>query len=289
MVFEVIIYPFYIRFSTHTELQKLFAIVHRHENGVYRFWKADGTYHESYGLVKGSVSVSQSPRSARSTNIGSLGSPKRRVISTPTKTSNSAAQLAGDLDDTPLRAVQKMRMLTRSRNMGTQLVNGPDEDPFTDSLEPPSKRRVVKGSSVLSLTPIRQSQPIRSGLQRPNRPLLHIKEVCMLAYHIKEPALKLLYGKDAYTIESDQGSLIDPNTQSPFKLTEQHAQYVLYSRQQSLKVILSKNTTRSIKESPDEITGGIILLDFGGSNARDEFIAHIKSMVGVEGIGCADE
>ena len=230
-----------------------------------------------------------SPRSARSTNIGSLGSPKRRVISTPTKTSNSAAQLAGDLDDTPLRAVQKMRMLTRSRNMGTQLVNGPDENPFTDSLEPPSKRRMVTGSSVLSSTPVRQSQPIRSGLQRPNRPLLHIKEVCMLAYHIKEPALKLLYGKDAYTIESDQGSLIDPHTGSLFKLTEQHAQYVLYSRQQSLKVILSKNTTRSIKESPNEITGGIVLLDFGGSNARDEFIAHIKHMVGIGGIGCADE
>lgn len=111
----------------------------------------------------------------------------------------------------------------------------------------------------------------------------------MLAYHLHGPALKLLYGDDGFTVESGEGSLIDPTTQNSFVMTGKHAQYVLYSRQQSLKVILSKNTTRSIDEAPDDITGGVILLDFGGSNARDEFIAHTKNMAGVDGIGCANE
>jgi hypothetical protein len=73
-------------------------------------------------------------------------------------------------------------------------------------------------------------------------------------------------------------------------MTEKHAQHVLYSRQKSLQVVLSKHTTRSIIESPDEITGGVVLLDFGGSNARDEFVARIQHMIGITGgIGCADE
>jgi hypothetical protein len=99
-----------------------------------------------------------------------------------------------------------------------------------------------------------------------------------------------MYGNHAFTIESREGSLIDPTTDDPFLMTEQHGQYVLYSRQRSLKVILNKETTCSINESADEITGGVILLEFGGSDARDDFIARIKHMAGtVGGIGCADE
>ena len=101
----------------------------------------------------------------------------------------------------------------------------------------------------------------------------------MLAYHLKGPTLKLMYGNDGFTVESGQGSLIDPTTQNPFLMTGQHAQYLLYSRQQSLKVVVSNNATRSIHESPDEITGGIILLEFGGSSARDEFIARIGQLI----------
>ena len=111
----------------------------------------------------------------------------------------------------------------------------------------------------------------------------------MLAYHLKGPALKLMYGGDAFTIESDEGSLIDPTTQKPFSMTEQHVKYTLYSRQQSLKVILSKDLTRNIIESLDEITGGVILLDFGGSNARDGFVAHIGRMVSTRRFVCANE
>lgn len=320
MIFEVVIYPFYVRLSKQAGLQKLFAIVHRHENGRYRFWKADGTYHESYGLAKGSVSVSQSPRSARSTNIGSLGSPERRSTSTSTKSSKPVAQFAGDLDDTTLHVAQEMRTLNRSRNMEAQLVSGPVEDPFADCPEPPSKRRIVAGSYVphgkgidcaeishiaasrfmAKSKPLRfrrpsknsakHSQPSHIRTQEPIRSLLHIKEVCMLAYHLTGPALQLMYGNHAFTIESREGSLIDPTTDDPFLMTEQHAQYVLYSRQRSLKVILSKETTRNINESADQITGGVVLLEFGGSDARDDFIARIKRMVGnVGGIGCADE
>lgn len=111
----------------------------------------------------------------------------------------------------------------------------------------------------------------------------------MLAYHLTGPGLQLMYGTNTFTVESDEGSLIDPTTECPFLITEHHAQYVLYSRQKSLKVILSKDTTRSIDESANEITGGIILLSLGESSARDAFIARIKLMVGAEGIGCADE
>jgi hypothetical protein len=100
----------------------------------------------------------------------------------------------------------------------------------------------------------------------------------MLAYHVQGPALQLLYGNDSFTIESGEGSLFDPTTKSPFLMTAQHAQYVLYSRQRSLKAILSKESTRSIKESPNEITGGVILLEFGGPSARNEFIARIAEM-----------
>ncbi|KAI4747473.1 hypothetical protein E4T50_02180 [Aureobasidium sp. EXF-12298] len=301
-------------------LQRLFAIVHRHENGRYRFWKADGTYHEFYGLVKGSISMFPSPRSARSTNIGSLGSPERRSTSTSTKSSKPVAQFAGDLDDTTLQVAQEMRTLTRSGNMEGQLVSGQVEVPFADCPEPPSKRRIVAGSYVPhgkeidfakvshiatprsmakpkqlrfrrpSATSARHSQPSHIRTQGPVRSLLHIKEACMLAYHLTGPALQLMYGNHAFTIESREGSLIDPTTDDPFLMTEQHAQYVLYSRQRSLKVILSKEITRSINESADRMTGGVVLLEFGGSDARDDFIASIKYMVGtVGGIGCADE
>lgn len=315
MVSEVVIYPFYVRLSKQTGLQRLFAIVHRHENGKYRFWKVDGTYHGSYGLVKGSISMFQSPRSARSTNIGSLGSLERRSTSTPTRSGESAAQFAGNLDDTPLSVVQETRALTRSEDMGTQSVNGLDEDPFVDQS---SKRRFVAGSSApsgrkfkcakvshkatsrfmarpknfrIELASATSSKHLHSDhtIKEPNRPLLHIKEVCMLAYHLTGPGLQLMYGKDAFTVESGEGSLIDPTTECPFRITDQHAQYVLYSRQKSLKVIMSKDPTRSIDDSANEITGGVILLSFDGSSARDAFIARIKLMVGVEGIGCADE
>jgi hypothetical protein len=256
-----------------------------------------------------------SPRSARSIDIGSLGSSKRHATNTPTK---PAAQPAGDLDDTPLRVVQEMCTLTRSRE--AQPVGGQIEDPFVDSSEPPSKRRIVSGSSILhdregsgarlsttatshskaarkksgakrlSTTFTRPSQSGQSSTQRPCRSLLYIKEICMLAYHLTGTDLQLLYGDNAFTVESGEGALIDPTTEKPFLMTEQHAQYVLYSRQKSLKVVLSKHTTHSIIESPDEITGGVILLDFGGSNARDEFVARIQHMIGITGgIGCADE
>jgi hypothetical protein len=262
----------------------------------------------------------QSPRSARSIDIGSLGSPKRHATGAPSKSSKSAAQLVEDADDTPLRVVQEMRTLTRSRDVETQPVCGEVEDPFVESSEPPSKRRVVSGLSVshnregssartshtvtshskvarkksgakrLFTTSTRQPQSGHSGTQTSYRSLLYIEEICMLAYHLTGPALQLMYGNNAFTVESSEGALTDPTTENPFLMTEQHAQYVLYSRQGSLKVILSKYTTRSIIESPDEITGGVILLDFSGSNARDEFIARIKDMIRTAGgVGCADE
>ncbi|KAH0396970.1 hypothetical protein KCU89_g8762, partial [Aureobasidium melanogenum] len=103
---NVVIYPFYVRLSKRTGLQKLFAIVHRHKDGEFKFWKADGTYHESYGLVKGTISIFKSPKSTHSTSIGSLSSSKRLSTSTPTKSRGSAAQLIDDLDDTPLRVIQ---------------------------------------------------------------------------------------------------------------------------------------------------------------------------------------
>jgi hypothetical protein len=184
--------------------QKLFAIVNRHDNG-YQFWKVDGTYHESYGLAKGSVSVSQTPRSARSINIGTLGSPKRQAMSTPTKTGKAAAWDVDDPDDTPLRVLQRVRALTRSRDTKTQTARGQGEDPFADSPEPLSKRRNTGTSSVPSTTPTRQPQSRRSSTNGSTRSLLHITEVCMLAYHVRGPALKLLYGNAAFTIESGEG------------------------------------------------------------------------------------
>ncbi|KAI4722295.1 hypothetical protein E4T48_01506 [Aureobasidium sp. EXF-10727] len=318
---NVVIYPFHVRLSKRTGLQKLFAIVHRHENGEYRFWRADGTYHETYGLVKGNVSIFKSSRPARSANNGNSAYSKIPSTSTPTKPGNSIAQLVDDLDDTPLRVVQKARVLTRSRNLEAQLVHGLDEDPFKDSPEPPFKRRNIAGSPLpqsknngheqilrtetsdfmatlkqlrakdLYTTPTRQPQLSTANIKRPNRSLLHVNEVCMLAYHLNEQGLKLMYRDNAFTIVSGEGSLIDPTTGSPFKMTEQHALYVLFSSQKSLKVIMSKNTAWSIAKSPDDVSGGIILLEFGGVSARDEFIARIKHMVGmsVGGIGCADD
>jgi hypothetical protein len=278
IILEVIIYPFYVGMSGISAPQKLFAIVHRHDNG-YQFWKVDGAYHEFFGLAKGSVSVSQTPRSARSINIGTLASPKRQVMSTLTKTGKAAAWDVDDPDDTPLRVLQRVRALTRSRDTKTQTARSQGDDPFTDSPEPLSKRRNTGSSSVPSTTPTRQPQVRRSSTKEPIRSLLHIEEVCMLAYHVHGPALKLLYGNDSFTIESGEGSLIDPTTESTFRLTAQHAQFVLYGRHGSLKVILSKNSTRSIIESPNDITGGVILLDFGGRSARDEFIARIGEMI----------
>jgi hypothetical protein len=217
VIFEVVIYPFYVRLSKQAGLQKLFAIVHRHENGGYRFWKADGTYHEFYGLVKGSISMFPSPRSARSTNIGSLGSPERRPTSSLIKSSKPVAQFAGDFDDTTLHVAQEM--LTRSSNMEAQPVSGLVEDPFADCPEPPSKRRIVAGSYVPhgkeidfakvsciaasrslakpkqlrfrrpSAASARHSQPSHIRTQGPSRSLLNIKEACMLAYHLTGPAL----------------------------------------------------------------------------------------------------
>ncbi|KAG9833612.1 hypothetical protein KCU98_g8928, partial [Aureobasidium melanogenum] len=317
--FKVVIYPFYVRLSKRTGLQKLFAIVHRHKDGGYKFWKADGTYHESYGLFKGTISIFQSPKSTHSTSVGSLSSSKRQSTSTPTKSRGSAAQLIDDLDDTPLRIIQKARTLNKSRDVETQLMDGLDEDPFRDYPEPPSKRRAVAGSSLLqtrgsdnaktsdtatlrvpttsnkprvrglSRTPTKQSS--HGSVQKPTRTLLQINEVCMLAYHLTGKDLKLLYRTNAFTIESGEGSLSDSRTGIAFEINEQHAPYVLSSSQKSLKVIMSKSTTWSITESNKELTGGIILLEFGGVSARDEFIAHLKHMAGmsVRSIGCADD
>ncbi|KAH0009595.1 hypothetical protein KCU78_g10656, partial [Aureobasidium melanogenum] len=319
MNFKVVIYPFYVRLSKRTGLQKLFAIVHRHKDGEFKFWKADGTYHESYGLVKGTISIFKSPKSTHSTSIGSLSSSKRQSTSTPTKSRGSAAQLIDDLDDTPLRVIQKARTLAKSRNTETQLVDGLDEDPFRDCPEPPSKRRAIAGSSLLqtrvsdnaktsstatlrvptpstiprvrglSRTPTKQSSC--SSVQKPTRTLLQIDEVCMLAYHLTGKDFKLMYRNNAFTIESDEGSLMNSTAGCPFEINEQHAQYVLSSSQKSLKVIMSKNTTWSITESTEDLTGGIILLEFGGVSARDEFIVRLKHMAGMgaRGIGCADD
>ncbi|KAH0270233.1 hypothetical protein KCU91_g8202, partial [Aureobasidium melanogenum] len=100
-----------------------------------------------------------------------------------------------------------------------------------------------------------------------------------------------MYRTNAFTIESDEASLMDDTNGCAFEINEQHAQYVLSSSQKSLKVIMSKSTTWSITESNEELTGGIILLEFGGVSARDEFIAHLKHMDGisVRSIGCADD
>ncbi|CAD0086450.1 unnamed protein product [Aureobasidium mustum] len=313
MDFKVIIYPFYVRLSKRTGLQKLFAIVKRQNDGEYKFWKADGTYHESYGLAKGSVSIFQSPESIQSTNKGSLSSSKRRLTSTPTKRGSPAAQVFDDLDDTPLRIIQKKRNLQK---MKTQFVNGLDGGPFIDSPDPPSKRRATADSF---LTQARRSSKTKTSykatlpastasknprvrgrsrtpaehtdVQRPTRSLLQINEVCMLAYHLTGQDLKLMYRTNVFTIESGEGSLIDPRTGCAFEIGEQHALYVLSSSEKSLKVILSKDNTWSVSESIDEMTGGIILLEFGGVSARDEFIAGIKHLIGmtVGHIGCADE
>ncbi|KAG9692966.1 hypothetical protein KCU95_g6738, partial [Aureobasidium melanogenum] len=311
---NVIVYPFYVRLSKRTGLQKLFAIMHRHKDGEYKFWKADGTYHKSYGLVKGTISIFQSPGSTQSTRVGSLSSSKRKSISTPTKSRGPAAQLIEDLDDTPLRVIQKARTLNRSKN-----VERSNEDPFRDRPEPPFKKRAVAGSSLpetreggsaktsdtansrtptpstkpsvrdLSRTPTKQSS--YASLQKPTRTLLQVNEVCMLAYHLTGKDLKLMYRTNAFTIESDEASLMDDTNGCAFEINEQHAQYVLSSSQKSLKVIMSKSTTWSITESNEELTGGIILLEFGGVSARDEFIAHLKHMDGisVRSIGCADD
>ncbi|KAH0388926.1 hypothetical protein KCU89_g16817, partial [Aureobasidium melanogenum] len=251
--------------------------------------------------------------------IGSLSSSKRLSTSTPTKSRGSAAQLIDDLDDTPLRVIQKARTLAKSRNTETQLVDGLDEDPFRDCPEPPSKRRAIVGSSLLqtrasdnaktsdtatlrvstpstmprvrglSRTPTKQSSCF--SVQKPTRTLLQVNEVCMLAYHLTGKDLKLMYRTNAFTIESGEGSLMNSTADCPFEINEQHAQYVLSSSQKSLKVIMSKSTTWSITESNEDLTGGIILLEFGGVSARDEFIAHLKHMagMGVRGIGCTDE
>lgn len=315
---KVVIYPFYVQLSKRTGLQKLFAIVHRHKDGEYKFWRANGTYHESYGLVKGSISIFKSPNSTHSTSVGSPSSLKRRLTSTPTKSGGSAAQLIDDLDETPLRIIQKARALNRTRDMGTQLVNGLDVKPFRDSPETPSKRRAIADSSLTqprgsvntktshtktsrasstlekprvrgrSRTPTEQSS--HAGVQISPCSLLHVNEVCMLAYHLTD--LKLMYRTNAFTIESrEEGSLLDPATGCPFVIDEQHALYVLSSSQKSLKVILSKDTTWSVSESHGKTTGGIILLEFGDASAREEFITRIKYMVGmtVERIACADE
>ncbi|KAH0270241.1 hypothetical protein KCU91_g8203, partial [Aureobasidium melanogenum] len=194
---NVIVYPFYVRLSKRTGLQKLFAIMHRHKDGEYKFWKADGTYHKSYGLVKGTISIFQSPGSTQSTRVGSLSSSKRKSISTPTKSRGPAAQLIEDLDDTPLRVIQKARTLNRSKN-----VERSNEDPFRDRPEPPFKKRAVAGSSLpetreggsaktsdtansrtptpstkpsvrdLSRTPTKQSS--YASLQKPTRTLLQV-------------------------------------------------------------------------------------------------------------------
>lgn len=317
--FKIVVYPFYVRLSKRTGLQKLFAIVHRHKDGEYKFWKADGTYHESYGLVKGTISIFQSPKSTHSTSVGSVSSSKRKSISTPTKSCGSAAQLMEDLDDTPLRIIQKARALNRSKDVATQLVDDMDEGPFKDRPERPLKKRAVACSSLLqmregdsartsdtatshtpapstkpsirdiSTTPIKQSS--YASVQKPTRTLLQVNEVCMLAYHLTGKDLKLMYRSNASTIESVEGALMDDTTGCAFEINEQHAQYVLSSSQKSLKVIMSKSTTWSITESNEELTGGIILLEFGGVSARDEFIAHLKHMDGisVRSIGCADE
>ncbi|KAI5236059.1 hypothetical protein E4T43_08844 [Aureobasidium subglaciale] len=310
---NVVIYPFHVRLSKATGLQKFFAIVHRYENGDYRFWRADGIYHESYGLAKGSISVFQSPRSARNSNVGSLASLKRPSKASTLSKTDVAVDI-DDVDDAPLRFVQKTRAITRSRDEA-QLVDGLDEDPFeppskklafTDSSQfptknnnrerfsqkPPSPHRTASNKArVKSLlaTPTKQSSHAKS--QRPHRSLLHVSEVGMLAYHLTGEGLKLLHKTAAFTIVSAEGSLIDPATDRPFEMTEEHAMYVLSSCQKSFKVILSKTTTWSIHESPDDITGGLILLDFGGESARDEFLARIKEMIGmaVGGIGSVDD
>ncbi|KAI5194414.1 hypothetical protein E4T39_08680 [Aureobasidium subglaciale] len=316
---NVVIYPFHVRLSKATGLQKLFAIVRRHENGDHKFWRADGTYHESYGLAKGSISVFQNSKSARSTNIGSLASMKRPLAAPPIKSAQSKAEVfenVDNVDDVPLCLVQKTRALTRSRNTEAQLSGGLEED----SVESPSKRRALADPSSEPLvqnskrvrsfhtptpapqatsnkiratgifdTPTKQSGHAKN--QRPSRSLLHVSEVGMLAYHLTGEGLKLLHKATAFTIVSAEGSLIDPTTDRPFEITEQHAMFVLSSCQNSFKVILSETATWSIFESPNDITGGLILLDFDSESARDEFLARIKQMVGmvVGGIGDVDD
>ncbi|KAK6007086.1 hypothetical protein QM012_006094 [Aureobasidium pullulans] len=318
---NVIIYPFYVRSSKHAGLQRFFAIVNRQKDGEYKFWRANGTYHESYGLAKGSVSIFESPKSAHSTtSIGSPSSSKRQLTSTPTKRGSSAARLVDDLDDTPLRFIQKARTLNRSRDINTQLANGLDIGPLRDSAETPSKRRAIadltptqargggknKTSSMTISTASNSSKNTRvrgrsrtsteqsnyAGVQTLTNSLLHINEVCMLAYHLVANNLKLKYRTNAFTIErGEEGSLVDPLNGCAFQIDKQHAMYVLSSSEKSLKVILSQNSTWTVAISCGKMTGGIILLEFGNASARDEFIARIRYMVGmtVGRIGCADD
>ncbi|THW86427.1 hypothetical protein D6D18_07529 [Aureobasidium pullulans] len=315
---DVVIYPFYVRLSKEAGLQKFFAIVHRQENGEYHFWKAAGGYHKSYGLSKGNVSVFKSPRSARSTNIGTLGSPKKALSVREVALSRQKGVDLDDPDDVPLKLMQKARSLAVGGGLDKQVSSGQDEAssklhskkrPLVEPIDSMRKRhqsgtKVCSKTSTtsktvskqlvsrpLSKTPVGQSGQITNKTQKPDRSLMHVKEVCMLAYHLTGEGYSLQYRTNCFTIEFGQEPLIDPINGLSFKITKNHAPYVLFSRQSSFKVILSQSTTHDINETDDDITGGIILLEFDGGVARDDFMARIREMVGgsAGGISSADD
>ncbi|THY86156.1 hypothetical protein D6C95_07675 [Aureobasidium pullulans] len=301
-----------------TGLQKLFAIVRRQENGEYHFWKASGGYHESYSLSKGNVSVFKSPRSAHSTDIGTLGSPKKGLSVREVALSRQKGVDLDDPDDVPLKLMQKVRSLAVGGGLDKQVSSGQDEAssklhskkrPLVEPIDSMRKRHqsgtkvcsktsttsktVLKQlvSRPLSKTPVGQSDQIINRIQKPDRSLMHVKEVCMLAYHLTGEGFSLQYRTNCFTIEFGQEPLIDPINGLSFKITKNHAPYVLFSRQSSFKVIMSQSTTHDINETDDDITGGIILLEFDGGVARDDFMARIREMVGgsAGGISSADD
>ncbi|THY35161.1 hypothetical protein D6D01_01560 [Aureobasidium pullulans] len=319
LVGDVIIYPFYVRLSKETKLQKLFAIVHRQENGEYHFWKADGDYHESYGLSKGNVSLFKSPRSAHSTNIGIWGSAERGLSAREVALSRQKGGVdLDDPDDVPLKLMQKARSLVVGGGLDKQVMSGQDEAssklhskkrPLVDPIDSMRKRHqsgtkvcsktsttsktVSKQlvSGTLSKTPLGQLGQITNKTQKPDHSLMHVKGICMLAYHLTGEGFSLQYRTNCFTIEFGQEPLINPINGLSFKMTKTHAPYVLFSRQSSFKVILSQSTTHDINETDDDITGGIILLEFDGVVARDDFMARIREMVGgsAGGISSADD
>ncbi|CAD0021787.1 unnamed protein product [Aureobasidium pullulans] len=258
-------------------LQKLFAIVHRQDNGEYHFWKADGGYHESYGLSKGNVSVFKSPRSAHSTNIGTLGSPKKGLSVREVALGRQKGVDLDDPDDVPLKLMQKARSLAVGGGLDKQVSSGQDEAS--------SKLHSKKRPLVEPIDSIRKKH--QSGTKVCSKTSTTSKTV--LKQLVSRPLSKTPVGQSGQTTNKTQKP--DRSLMHVNEITKNHAPYVLFSRQSSFKVILSQSTTHDINETDDDITGGIFLLEFDGGVARDDFMARIREMVGgsAGGISSADD
>lgn len=217
---------------------------------------AAGGYHESYSLAKGRSTVS-------------------RGLS-PTMNQHRSTRSAA-------------RAVTRSKRPEVGLLDGLDEDPCEPTPKKRKASQLARSSfphskklrtSTLSAPSTRRSKPLAN--RKNDLSPLPVKEICMLAYHLSGEDLKLLWQNNAFTIESARGSLVDPLSDSSFRVIGRHATCVVTSRQKSLKVILSKNTAMSVDENEDDITGGVMLLEFDDEGVRDRFISLVTKMVGYQ-------